>query len=178
MGRPSKLTDAQWQEIGKRLLAGESVRKLAKEFGVSPSSVQERFSERNKEIKKVADQLSKAEMALSVLPVSAQISARSLADELKSVSQHLAGAARFGAMTAHRLSSMAHLESDKIDDTAPLANIEALKTISAFTKMANESSIIGLGLLKANHETVERLNEIDITPAITQITRRIVRVAD
>jgi len=178
MGRPSKLTEKQWEQIGKRLLAGESVRKVAKEFGVSPSSVQERFSERNKEIKKVADQLSKAEIALSVLPVSAQISARTLADDLKSVSQHLASAARYGSMTAHRLSAIAHAETDKIDETKPLEDIETLKGIAVLTKMANSSSEIGIGLLKANQETVERLNETESAPEITQITRRIVRVTD
>lgn len=39
MGRPSKLTDAQWETIGKRLLAGESTSALAREFGVSAERV-------------------------------------------------------------------------------------------------------------------------------------------
>lgn len=175
MGRPSKLSEKKWDEIGKRLLKGETVRSLATEFGVSPSAVQLRFSARNKEIKQVADQLSKAEIALSALPVSAQITARTLADSLKGISQHLCQAAEYGAMTAHRLSGIAHTESSKIDDTAPLADIEALKGIAALTKMANESAGIGLNLIRANQETVDRLNDIESVPSITQITRRIVK---
>lgn len=178
MGRPSKLSEKQWEDIGKRLLKGESVRKLAREYKVSPSTVQERFSERNKEIKRVADQLSKAEIALSVLPISEQISVRTLADELKAVSSHLASAARYGSMTAHRLSGIAHAETDKIDMTSPLGDIEALKGISALTKMANEAAGIGLNLIRANQETVDRLNDIEAAPPITQITRRIVRATN
>jgi hypothetical protein len=97
MARPSKLTDAQWEKIGKRLLAGESASSLAREFGVSKASVSARFSERVKNVKDAANQIVAAEAALSKLNVSEQLAARSLADDLKAISEHLAGAARFGA---------------------------------------------------------------------------------
>ena len=54
MGRPSKLTDKQWAEIEKRLLAGESQGKLAKEFKVARSAISDRFSDRLKSVKTVA----------------------------------------------------------------------------------------------------------------------------
>jgi hypothetical protein len=163
MARPSKLTDAQWEKIGKRLLAGESASSLAREFGVSKASVSARFSERVKNVKDAANQIVAAEAALSKLNVSEQLAARSLADDLKAISEHLAGAARFGAATAHRLSGIAHSEVSKIDDGSPLEpdSLESLKGIAVLTKLANAASEIPLGLLKANKEMVDDLNKGD-----------------
>jgi ABC-type transporter Mla subunit MlaD len=161
MPRPSKLTDAQWEKIGKRLLAGESPSALAREFGVSKSTISGRFSERVKNVKDAANQIVAAENALSKLNVSEQIAARSLADDLKAISQHLAGAARFGAATAHRLSGIAHSKVAEIDDAAPLdaESRDALTDVAALTKMANEASEIGMNLLKANKDTIDDLNK-------------------
>lgn len=160
MARPSKLTDAQWEKIGKRLLAGESASALAREFGVSKSTISERFSERNQNVKDAANQIVAAESALSKLNVSEQMAARSLADDLKAISEHLAGAARFGAATAHRLSGIAHNKVSEIDDAAPLndESLGTLKGIAVLTKMANESSEIGVNLLRANKEHVDAVN--------------------
>jgi hypothetical protein len=160
MGRQSKLTDAQWEKIGKRLLAGDSVSALAREFNVSKSTISGRFSERNQNVKDAANQIVAAEIALAKLNVSEQIAARSLADDLKAISEHLAGAARFGAATAHRLSGIAHNKVAEIDDAAPLdaGSMEALKGIAALTRLANESSEIGVNLLRANKEHVDAVN--------------------
>lgn len=160
MGRPSKLTDAQWEEIGKRLLKGEAAFALAREFGVDRAAVTRRFSQRNATIKATASKLVEAERAMSFLNVAEQIAARSLADDLKAISEHLAGAARFGAATAHRLSGIAHSKVSEVDDAAPLAeNIAALKDVAVLTKMANEASEIGVNLLRANKEEIERVND-------------------
>jgi hypothetical protein len=161
VGRPSKLTDAQWEQIGKRLLAGESAGSLAREFGVDKAAISRRFSQRNATIKTVAKQIVETDRALSFLNASEQIAARSLADDLKAISEHMAGAARFGAATAHRLSGIAHSKVAEIDDaeiTAP-ASIEALKSVAVLTKMANESSEIAVNLLRANKETIDELNK-------------------
>lgn len=161
MARPSKLTDAQWEKIGKRLLAGESASSLAREFGIGKATISERFANRIKSVKDAANQIVAAESALSKLNVSEQIAARSLADDLKAISQHLAGAARFGAATAHRLSGIAHSKVAEIDDSAPMSgeSTETLKGIAVLTKMANEASEIPLGLLKANKEMVDDINK-------------------
>lgn len=171
MGRPSKLTDAQWESVGKRLLAGESAFSLAKEFGVDRAAVTRRFSQRNATVKAVANQIVETETALSFLNAAEQIAARNLADDLKAISGHLAGAARFGAATAHRLSGIAHSKVAEIDDTAPLAeNILTLKDVSILTKMANEASEIGVNLLKANKETIDELNKPrDLKANVTRI---------
>lgn len=161
MARPSKLTDAQWEKIGKRLLAGESASSLAREFGISKAAVSGRFSERVKNVKEAANQIVAAESALSKLNVSEQLAARSLADDLKAISEHLAGAARFGAATAHRLSGIANARSEMIPDAGDLSDEakSALTAVSVLTKMANEASEIGVNLLKANKDTIEELNK-------------------
>lgn len=154
MGRPSKLTEAQWEEIRKRLLAGEKAADLSREYGVSKTRISERVSKRVENIKTVANQIVAAEVSLRSLPVSEQNDALSLADDLKSISRHLAGAGRFGAATAHRLSGIAHMKVSEIDDAKPLDNesLSALKGIAVLTRMANESSEIGLNLLRANKD--------------------------
>lgn len=154
MGRKSSLTDKQWSEIEKRLLAGEKGRALAREFGVSEAVVRKRFGAQTKQIKDVANQLVAAEVAFSALPIGAQIHARTLADELKEISMHLAGAARYGAATAHRLSGIAHAKATEIDDARPLddKSREALGDIAALTKMANGAAEIGMDLLKVTKD--------------------------
>lgn len=164
MGRPSKLTDAQWEKIGKRLLLGESVSALAREFGVSKATVSERFSERVRNVKDVANQLVATDRAMGLLNVSEQIAARSLADDLKAISEQLAGAARYGASTAHRLAGIANGKASLIDDAAPLseASMAQLKGIDVLTRMANNAAEIPLGLLKANKEKVDEMNKGDV----------------
>lgn len=160
MGRKSKLTDRQWEQIGKRLLAGETGRSLAKEFGVSEAAIRARFSAQNAEIKTVANQIVAAETALKALPISAQIAVHNLADDLRAMSTHLAGAGKYGAATAHRLSGIAHAKVQEIDDASPLdaEGIESLKGVAVLTKMANEASTIAVNLLAANKEMVKDMN--------------------
>lgn len=161
MGRPSKLTDAQWEKIGKRLLTGESTASLAREFGISKTAISLRFSKRTETVKSVANQIVATDSALSFLNVSEQIAAFSLADELRAISKHLAGAAKFGAMTAHRLSGIAQSKSLEIDDAAPLDDKSrtTLADVNALTRMANGAAEIGINLLRANKESIEAMNK-------------------
>lgn len=174
MARSSKLTDKQWEQIRVRLLAGEKGRALAREFGVSEAAIRKRFGAQTKDIKKVAHQLAKAEQDFLSLPIGSQISARTLADELRAVSTHLAGAAKYGAMTSHRLAGIAHMQVDKLDDNSPMESQEILQGISVLTKMANDASVIGSNLLSANKETIKEINNPK-QEQITRIERIIVR---
>ena len=161
MGRKSSLTEKQWAEIGRRLLAGkESTRALAREFGTSEASVRRKFPAQRKDVKTVANQIVAAEQALKALPISSQIDALTLADELRAISMHLAGAAKFGAATAHRLAGIAHGKVAEIDDAAPVSeeSLNTLKGISALTRMANDSSQIGINLLAANKDMIREAN--------------------
>lgn len=168
MGRKSALTDKQWEQIGERLLRGERPAALAKEYGVDRAAISRRFSQQVKSVKSVANQLVAADNALKSLPISQQINALSLAEELKAISGHLASAARYGAATAHRLSGIANSQVAKIDDADPLRaeSLESLKGISALTRLANESSTIALNLLGANKEMVKAaMQDDDVQPA-------------
>jgi hypothetical protein len=155
MGRKSSLTDEQWAEIGRRLLtSSESARSLAREFGTSEASVRRKFPSQRNDVKSVAKQIVAADVALKQLPIASQIDALNLVDDLKAISSHLASAGKYGAATAHRLSGIAHAKVSEIDDATPLdpQGIETLKGIAVLTRMANESSEIGLNLLRANKD--------------------------
>lgn len=161
MGRKSKLTDKQWDQIGARLLKGEKIRVLAREFDVSEATVRGRFSAQHAEIKAVANQIVATEQAIKALPISAQCAAKNLADDLMAMSLHLAGAGKYGAATAHRLAGIANGKVQEIDDAAPLTDDSrnALRDVAVLTEMANKASNIPLNLLAANKDTVKRLND-------------------
>jgi hypothetical protein len=160
MGRPSSLTDKQWDEIGKRLLTGrESARSLAREFGTSETSLRRKFPAQRKDVKTVANQIVAADAAFRALPVSSQIDTLTLVDELKAISMHLASAAKYGAATAHRLAAIANGQVDKVDDANPLESQETMQGISALTKMANEASVIPMGLLSATKGAINLAGE-------------------
>ena len=157
MARPSKLTEEQWSQVKRRLAAGEKAAALAREFKVSRATISERCQKPVENIKAVANQLVSAERALYALPVSEQLLTLNLADDLRAISTHLSGAAKYGAATAHRLSGIAHNNVAKIDDAAPLdeESMETLKGIAVLTRMANDASTIGLNLLAANKEAMK-----------------------
>lgn len=175
MARPSKLTDAQWTEIGTRLLQGEQAASLAREFGVGKAAISMRFSKRIETVKSVAGQIVQTEKALSLLNLTEQSQAFSLAAGLMDISKHLVGAARYGSMTAHRLAGIANGQVEKIDDAEPLESIESLKGIAALTKMANDAAATGINLLNANKDAVKDMNAPQGPAAIERIERVIVR---
>jgi hypothetical protein len=171
MARPSKFTEKKWDEILKRVppLGKESVRSVAEQLGITEGAIRKRVNTQSKPINTLANQLATAELKFESLPISTQVKVRTLADTLKDISEHLGHAARYGSMTAHRLSILAHTEVQKVDDASPLESIEALKGVSALTRLANDSAEIGLNLLKANKEAVDGLNKSDQTPEPKQI---------
>lgn len=150
MARPSKLSPEQWVEIKRRVLEGERPADLAREFKVSRATISTQVSKRVEEMKSVANQVVSAERALGALPVSEQLLTTSLAAKLRSISDSIASAADLGAKTAHRLQALANSEVGKVDDADPMASLEALKGVSALTRLANDSASIALNLLAAN----------------------------
>lgn len=172
MGRKSKLTEKQWAVIGERFLAGESARKLGKEFGVSEGAIRLRFSTQHKQIKSVANQILTTERALKDLPIATQIATHSYAARLRATSDHLMGAAEFGAATSHRLHGIANAQVQKIDDADPLGaeSILIFQGVSALTKLANESASIPMGLLAANKAAVEQMNQSENAASPADLT--------
>ena len=165
MGRLSALTENQWEEIRRRHAAGEKGRVLAREFGIGESTLREKVSAQSAQVKAVVNQIVAADASFRALPISAQISARTLADERIAISMHLSGAARFGASTAHRLAAIANAQAMTIDDDAPLTDggIKAMQTIAILTKTANDAASTGIELIKANKEQLaEDMRQSDV----------------
>jgi hypothetical protein len=161
MGRKSKLTDKQWSEIDRRLLNGESARALGREFAVSEAAIRKRLGAQQKEIKHVANQLVSAETAFSALSISSQIGARTLADRLKSISDHLASGAEIGAARFHRLQAIASSQIDKIDDADPFGaeSLAVMKGMAVYNRVANESAEPSFNLLAANKDMINEANK-------------------
>lgn len=176
MGRPSKLSPAQWAEVDRRAAEGESIRSLARAFGVDEAAIRRRVSPHTPRIKETAMRVVEAREALAALPVHQQYQALNLADKLRSISASLASAAELGAATAHRLQALANSEVEKVDDANPLMSIDELKGVSALTRLANDSASIALNLLSANKEAVQKIHapeepEMGREPIRPQVSR-------
>jgi hypothetical protein len=175
MGRPAKLTPEQLVQIEQRLLAGESAEKVAKDFGVSGAALRKRFGSQqtigsqSSKVREAAEKLVVARTAIEALPIGHRSVARDLADSLMAISTSLARTAELSSRTAHRMASLANSQAAKVDDADPLADgstsLNALKSVSTLTKMANEASVVGLNLLNANRDRMPPGGEDD-TPSI------------
>ena len=158
MGRPSKLSDEQWAEVERKHLAGETLTSLASQYKVGISTISERVSERIPKFKQVAAALAYGEVEYENMNASEKMTVRSLTDTLKDISTHLGGAAKYGSMTAHRLAQIANIQTDRIDESATLdENQDALKSVMAMTRGANDAAAIGLNLLSANKEAARQM---------------------
>lgn len=156
MGRPSKLTESQWEQIGRRLVNGEKAATLAKEFKVSPTAISNRFSKATERIKTVADQIVTTEQALNALSVSEQIAAVSLARTLRSTLEHMASAAELGARNTHKLLGLANAQMIKIGEVDPLRSLDVLRGIGALTKLANDSAVVPTAMISGSKDAVKR----------------------
>lgn len=166
MGRPSKLTEKQWTEIKRRVLAGEKPADLAREFKVSKAAVSNRVSKRIETVKTVANQLVNANRALEDLSDSEQSMARELAADLQAMSGHMGKAGKYAAASSHRLAALAHQQLDKVDDINPLESADVLRAHSVLTKLANDSSVIPSAILNAasNREVLKAAREEGESP--------------
>jgi hypothetical protein len=154
MGRPSKLTPAQWQEVERRhLVDGESIRSLAREFGVAHNAIFVRIGPKTKSKKAIANQVAQAEIALASLPPIEQISVRQLADEIKSLALSSTQFAHTNMRTAKHLANVAAASAKKIkpgdivDGSTP-----ALRSVAAAMAVANEASKAGLSVLSITRD--------------------------
>ena len=158
MARTSKLTDAQWNDIEKRMLAGEKAAILAKEYGIDRAQITRKITPSVRNVKTVANQLLNAETALKQLPITQQIATLSLVDELRAISTNLASAAKYGAVNANRLSGLANAQLNTVTEENLMTGegLMVLKAVAGLQEMANEASKVPLGLLNANKEQVQK----------------------
>lgn len=161
MGRPSKLSPEQWSDIERRMAAGESPTKLAKEYGVHQTQITRRVSQVSQVVRNVAKQVAEAQNALAELPPAQQYNALSLAEKFRGITMSLASGAELGAKSYHRLNAIANGELQKVDDSNVLSeeSIASLKTVSVLTKVANDCATGAFNLMAASKDTVKRLNE-------------------
>lgn len=178
MARPSKLTPDQWAQVDAKLAAGEGVRAIAKEFGVSPAIICKRgVRKQSKQVNTVAKQLAMAHDALAELPVARQYDALTLSAKLRSISDSYASAAELGAKTAHRLHALANAEVAKVDDSDVLSEISltAMRGIGVLTKLGNDALVPASNLLAANKATIDKANQRDepeeLPPIRPQLSR-------
>jgi hypothetical protein len=129
------------------MAAGEPTRALAREFKVGEATLRRNFSAQAPVIQDVAQRLAAAELDLAHLPVTAQQSARTLADQLKSVQDHYAKTAELGADTAHRLAGIANRQAQKLKDDVVA---DDLRTIAALSDTANRALNPASNLIAAN----------------------------
>jgi hypothetical protein len=154
MGRPSKLTPAQWAEVERRLLAGETARSLAPKYGLSEAALRKKFganqsvSSRSARVQSAARLVADANDAIEALPPMQRQVALTLADELRAISRSLATAARLGSETAEALARKANEQAATVEDE------NGLRAVAMLTRTANEAAATGLALLRANEDTL------------------------
>lgn len=156
MGRKSALTEKQWSDIERRMLDGASVRGLATEYGIAESAIRKKLSARTKDVKTVANQLATAEVAFSKLPISAQISARSMTDRLKGMMMSLTSAGESAAGVAQYATHLANVTIQKVDESDPFSetSVQAIKGANALMAMANVAAEIPMGLIRAAKDII------------------------
>lgn len=151
-GRPSKLTETQWAEIGRRVAGGESMRSLAKEFDVGVARISERFSKRVPQLKALANTLATVEGEIENLSVSEQTTVRHLADELKIIAVNVAKVARIGSDTAAKLHEKANKMVSKVVRPDGTVDQMTLMNISGLTITANKAAAPALRLATARED--------------------------
>lgn len=168
MGRPSKLTDKQKAEIQRRRVNGESIRDLAKVFKVSPATVSALVSERTETIKTLATAIASVETQFDSLPISEQVVVRSLADQLRGISEGLASAANSNAQVSARLAGMAQRKSLLIDEGS--IEPDDLKAVAMLVETSNRASRIGVSLLNQNKDKAT-VGELTLEQLVTGETK-------
>ena len=112
-------------------------------------------------MREVGEALASAEMALASLPVSAQVSARSMADQLKGLSSSLLNTASINGRTAERLSELAQKQVDALDLGADMTSEQVLKAgdrlnlAGGLLVMSNRATTLGTKLLVGNEGASE-----------------------
>ena len=149
MGRPSKLTDKQWGEIGRRLTNGEGVNELAREYKVNKAAISRRFSQQTEMLRNLANTIVTADRTLESLPVAQQSCVMNLVDQLKGIQNDYAKAAGAGAKTAAHLAGIAQRKAEKLGDDV---ETEALRPIAALAETANKSAAMASNLIAANKQ--------------------------
>jgi len=155
MGRPSKLSDKQWDEVIRRHLAGESINKLSAEFQVSRAAMSEKISARVAAVKDVANQMVSSERAFKAIPVSDRVHVISVRDRLSVLEDIYLQTADIAARNSMHMHNLASEQKQFIDDANPFKDErskDAVRAFRAMTQAGNDAMVIPSTLLKASQD--------------------------
>lgn len=149
MARPSKLTEQEWQTVLQRVMAGEPVRALAREYDIAEGAIRQRVKTQKETIISSAKQIVTAERKIQELPIYAQSVAIDYISALRAITSDLTKAAATGASNAARLQAIAAVQLDRVSDPET-PDLDALRTVNAVTQTANLAAKLGVDLIAAN----------------------------
>lgn len=146
MGRKSKTTPEQDQRLIERHLAGESIRSLAKEVGISEASLRAKISAQSSQIKDAANHIVQAERALTKLDISSQITARSLANKTMRMLDIMSTGNELMAGSYLKLAMAHNQQAQKFDESDPMGSKSAPAVIAmaALGKLAAQAAEVPL----------------------------------
>lgn len=165
MGRKSKTTPEQDQRLIERHVAGESIRSLAKEVGISEASLRQKISTQATEIKSVANQIVATEKAMQSLPWHARNLARSRAALMVTIEDNVFAGIVNSSAAFVKLTSMANTELLKVDEADLLSDDSKarLSIVGGLNKMANEAVGPAMTLVNGNKERLTKtLQEAEV----------------
>ncbi len=148
-GRPSKLSEREKSEILRRLALGAKPSDLRKEYRLSETTFRRNFSADSSKVREIGTALAHAELALAELPISAQVSARSLADQLKDLGQSLVTTATLNGRTAEIMAGRAAKAAGDLGDNPTL---EDLRVPGAYIEISNKASSLGSSIIASQKE--------------------------
>ena len=149
VGRPSKLTDAQWQDVLRRRLRRESYRSLARDYGVTEAAIRLKISQSEKEIKRTAKQVVAVSEQIDAMPPAAQVEVFNIAQCMQEGKQLLISAGMRGARVADRLNAVAVKQMEKVDINNPGNHGDEITMAIGCTKGADLSGQMMMKLLVA-----------------------------
>ena len=155
MGRKSKTTPEQDQRLIERHLAGESIRSLAKEVGISEASLRAKISAQSSQIKNAAQHIVQAERALTNMTISAQITARTIASKMLRTLDMVATGNELMGGSYMRLAMAHNAQAQKIDEADPLGgegSAKALLAMSALGKLATQAAEVPIAFARVMKE--------------------------
>lgn len=139
MGRKSSLTQEQWEELIRRhLINGDSIRSLAREYGIAESSIREHIRASKEKIESVSKQIVDTTRAINTLPISSQITAHSLAQKTLLLAEGVADVALDMHAVAKRVSRAVRIRADARTDEE-LMSEQDMRSIMAATMVVNHA---------------------------------------
>lgn len=162
MGRKSVLTEQQWADIDRRVIDGDSICSIARDYGVGESTIRSRIVRTGKKfttVRQVAQMANDTVEAFNALDAGQQAAALKLAPMLRNMSLFMAQAAEASSETASVFAQAARSQARKVDLADPLAKPEPLRNAIALQEAANKAFTLPAGLASSQKEGIKQALE-------------------